>query len=360
MLNETNNTQNENTTTAQGMLSSWLSMMEVYHHAIYVLRHKLPQTARLVEDSTKTMSDRFISLATDIQKQSKTIVEISELSNSLDVGNERITLEEFTHLFSSTLNDSIEKILFVSKRSITMVYTLDEAMKNIASIETFVTDIQNITKKANLLALNASIEAARAGEAGRGFAVVANEVKDVSNTIREIADSVNERINTVRDGVKDGYTALQDVASTDMAQTIAAQDRLSTLMDSMVNQKNKFSKILRDSAEVSNGISKSISNMVVNLQFQDRTTQYLESSVRLLEYMDNSVIQSKTESTRAFPALTNIAANENLIEEVCNQFQLSEFEKLFKMSLSGIPLDSYNMQTDTDTSTGESDPVELF
>ena len=120
--------------------------MEVYRHAVCVLRQQLPKTARLVEDSTKTLSDRFIGLATDIQKQGKIVAEISELSNSLDVGNERITIEEFIDLFSGTLNDSIEKILFVSKRAVGMVYTLDEAMKNIASVETFVTEANSSLK----------------------------------------------------------------------------------------------------------------------------------------------------------------------------------------------------------------------
>lgn len=360
MTNQTNHSLTENTQTAYEMLTRWLSTMDVYHHAICVLRHQLPQTAKLVEESTKIMSERFVSLATDIKQQSKAVEQISELSNTINNGNEQITLEEFTDLFSNTLNDSIEKILFVSKRAITMIYTLDETIKNIASIETFVTDIQNITKKANLLALNASIEAARAGEAGRGFSVVANEVKEVSNTIREIAESINSRITTVSNSVKEGYEILQDVATTDMSQTIIAQDKLATLMCGMIDQKNKFSAILKNSADVSGEASNTLSGMVVNLQFQDRTTQYVESSVRLLEYMDKNIASLKEDNIRIFPELKNIKDDESLAEEVTRQFQLSEFAKLFQLSIAGVMINSASSQKETSTITNAVEEVELF
>ena len=50
-----------------------------------------------------------------------------------------------------------------------------------------VNEIQNVTKAAKILALNALIEASRAGEAGRGFAVVANEVNIISQQVTSIA-----------------------------------------------------------------------------------------------------------------------------------------------------------------------------
>ena len=57
--------------------------------------------------------------------------------------------------------------------------------KNVKQIEGMVQDLTKVSRKQNILALNASIEAARAGEAGRGFNIVAGEMGKLSSMATE-------------------------------------------------------------------------------------------------------------------------------------------------------------------------------
>ncbi|WP_413206640.1 methyl-accepting chemotaxis protein [Rhodospirillum sp. A1_3_36] len=61
--------------------------------------------------------------------------------------------------------------------------------------ESKVAEIQAVTGRTKILALNALIESARAGDLGRGFAVVANEVKGVSEEIAEIAGALRGELS---------------------------------------------------------------------------------------------------------------------------------------------------------------------
>ena len=53
-----------------------------------------------------------------------------------------------------------------------------------------IAQIQTVTSRVRILALNAMIEAARAGDAGRGFAIVAQEVRGISGEVGNIATTL--------------------------------------------------------------------------------------------------------------------------------------------------------------------------
>jgi methyl-accepting chemotaxis protein len=72
--------------------------------------------------------------------------------------------------------------------------------------------IQSVTRRTNLLALNASIEAARVGEAGQGFAVVATEVKQLSLKTSEATKGVAQQILAMQQSSRATVEALQSIS----------------------------------------------------------------------------------------------------------------------------------------------------
>ncbi|NBO17627.1 MAG: hypothetical protein EBV03_00070 [Proteobacteria bacterium] len=343
---------------ASSALAAWVSAMRVYVHGIRVLKRQLPTAATLVETSARELSEQFRLLASGASEQSEHMKKILDLSGTLELGDQRISLQEFTQLFSNTLGDSIEKILFVSKRAITMVYMLDKAMKELATIQGFITDIQSINKKANLFALNANIEGVRAGEQGRSFRVVAAEVKEVSTYVRTLASNMRAAIMEVSQGVEAGFGVLKDVATTDMSQNLMAQEKLGILLKSLMVQNEEFTRVVAEGARATELISHTVSGMVMNMQFQDRNSQYMDNSVRLLDMMEQSILRLIDASSPFLPAELP-PPDEALAELIAKEFRLSEFTQIFRNSLAGKPLDADLQAAEEKAGTGNDD-IELF
>jgi methyl-accepting chemotaxis protein len=85
-------------------------------------------------------------------------------------------------------------------------------------IESFVTLVRRIARRAKLLSLNASMEAARAGEHGDGFGVVASELRALAATAAEAAERsatavglVLERADEARESSRETVTTLDIV-----------------------------------------------------------------------------------------------------------------------------------------------------
>lgn len=361
------------------LLAYWQVMTHVQAAALEVIRTRLPKTAELVEDSTLDLSRKFQELAQGAKTQGEQVQQIVDVANTLDLDGERISMLEFTQLFDKTLSDLINRILYVSKMAMSMVYSLDDAINSLASIEAFVGRIQKINKQTNLLALNATIEASRAGESGKGFDVVANEVKTVSQEISSLADSMREKVHLVTSSIQKGYDTLREVATADMSENIVSKEKLDSLMESLVSQNQNFTETLQGAANTSKELSNTISGMVMGMQFQDRTTQNIENCVNVIAcILENwQKLQLAAEKHMQI-SVGKTGIEKEMIEQINEQLKLGVFKHDFLIQLkeAGIiesiaeyggseenpPAESAEAPQETESSVDndDEDDIELF
>ena len=102
--------------------------------------------------------------------------------------------------------DHVEDFKGVLGRSSQLINELKEMGGRIGR---FLTQISGISRRTNLLALNAGIEAARAGEAGRGFAVVAVEIRSLAESSGHAVAEITSILMEVQSRLDEVTAAIQ-------------------------------------------------------------------------------------------------------------------------------------------------------
>ena len=144
-------------------------------------------------------------------------------------------------------------------------------------------EVAAIASQTNLLALNAAIEAAHARQLGKGFAIVAEEVRKLSDRSGATGHMLTERIERMK-GILDD--TLRESRVWGERETAIIRNSGSTIQ-AVVSSFEKESLSLTREAEklelVNTRVQEEISETLVNLQFQDRVSQILQSVVGDME-----------------------------------------------------------------------------
>lgn len=135
--------------------------------------------------------------------------------------------------------------------------------------------VEKIASQTNLLALNAAIEAARAGEVGRGFAVVADEVRALSvqsgTTGKQITDTIKHFTGAVHKTMGQATESMEKDLLLEEAGATTISDVLASL-EWMTQGMSETSEILKSESEA---MINEVNEVIISLQFQDRTSQIL-------------------------------------------------------------------------------------
>jgi methyl-accepting chemotaxis protein len=192
--------------------------------------------------------------------------------------------------------------------------------ENSTRIDSIISVINDITKRTNLLALNASIIAAQAGEYGRSFGVVADEIRNLSlqtgqstgeitSIIEEIlkesraaADNITQTRHLVQKGVALGHNTGESLntiitsanQSLDMTEEIMVSTKeqaqgVDLVTQSIEDVSSMASKIFNVSKEQANA-TRSIAQAIVTIkQMAEEMAQATSQQVRGSRDIRNSV-----------------------------------------------------------------------
>lgn len=138
-----------------------------------------------------------ISMSIDkIEKVNK----ISNLSNSIaeSLNGMSTNVKGMTDVFVqiNETNESIEDYIKITR-------------DNYKKTDDILKFINSVTRRTNLLGLNASIESARAGKAGEGFSVVATEIRKLSESTKQSLTEINDVLNSIKNSIDEIYGRFQ-------------------------------------------------------------------------------------------------------------------------------------------------------
>jgi methyl-accepting chemotaxis protein len=159
-----------------------------------------------------------------------------------------------------------------AKQCVQAVQRTAAAMKGIAEK---IGVVEEITRKTDLLALNASVEAARAGEHGRGFAVVASEVSKLAEISQQAAAEIVQSAAEGKEVAEATSRMLADLLpriekTKDLVQGITAASEEQSVGAGQVNLAvQQLDRVIQQNAAASEqmaGTAESLSDLASTLQ----------------------------------------------------------------------------------------------
>ena len=156
---------------------------------------------QIINSSMAQLEERFegiISAFEEIQQESS--------SSSLNIERVDGILEETLSSrakLQTEIHQRVEEIDEAALNAQNTASSFQILKERTGEVKSMLADIQDVSIKTGILAINASIEAARAGKAGDSFRIIANEIRSLSTQTGTFAKTIEAKLAELQSSVKD-------------------------------------------------------------------------------------------------------------------------------------------------------------
>jgi len=152
---------------------------------------------------------------------------------------------------------------------------LAELETRMAELRTLSESVGKIASQTNLLALNAAIEAARTGEAGKGFSVVAAEVRELSRMSAKTGVEIRAKVDGITSAVASAVSDARESSDEELRLVGEIERRIEGTLSGLGRQAEVIQSRNEVLRETGRRTARILEEVLVDLQFQDRTGQIL-------------------------------------------------------------------------------------
>lgn len=220
------------------------------------------------EQAVTALNERFSGLIQRIESAISASTDAADANGPSGLVGLLAESKEAINSVVSSLRQALEEKSALFNQVESLVEVTDE-LKEMAH------EVSVIANRTNMLALNAAIEAARAGDAGQGFAVVAREVRQLATMSGKAGERIGENVARVEHAVNGTVNASRQFAEHDRTMAQNTEQTLSSVLDGFGEAMLSLSDSSERMQAESRVIRDEIADVMVNLQFQDRTSQIL-------------------------------------------------------------------------------------
>lgn len=189
---------------------SVMSAVDETSSAVSNIYVAIEQVTRNIDYLSESI-DKSVSAMEELNSSIKNVEQSAAISHQVSS-----TVKEKADSGRAVVDETIQALAEIQRSVDQSFDAMKRLSENSGKIESIVGVINDITKRTNLLALNASIIAAQAGEYGKSFGVVADEIRNLS---LQTGQSTGEITGIIEEIMRESRSAAQNItASKDLVQ----------------------------------------------------------------------------------------------------------------------------------------------